>query len=56
MIKLGRTNYWFTGNGFFFGDREKQRDLTADDREPLLRYLCSCAFGLNRWQGEANER
>ena len=44
MIKLGRTNYWFTGNGFFLGDREKQRDLTADDREPLLRYLCSCAY------------
>lgn len=56
MIKLGRTNYWFTGDRFFFGDREKQRDLTADDREPLLRYLCTCAFGLNRWQGEANER
>lgn len=55
MIKLGRTNYWFTGDRFFFGDREKQRDLTADDREPLLRYLCTCAFGLNRWQGEANE-
>lgn len=55
MIKLGRTNYWFTGERFFFGDREKQRDLTYEDREPLLRYLCSCAFGLNRWQGEAND-
>lgn len=56
MIKLGRTGYWFTGERFFFGDREKQRDLTDEDREPLLRYLCSCAFGLNRWQGEANEQ
>lgn len=55
MIKLGRTNYWFTGDRFFFGDREKQRDLTDEDREPLLRYLCTCAFGLNRWQGEENE-
>ena len=55
MINLGRTNYWFTGERFFFGDRERQRDLTDEDREPLLRYLCSCAFGLNRWQGEANE-
>lgn len=59
MIKLGRTPYWFTGDRFLVGGNpatSPHRDLTDEDREPLLRYLCSCSFGLNRWQGEANER
>lgn len=57
MIKLGRTNYWFTGDRFVVGNpaSSPHRDLTDEDREPLLRYLCTCAFGLNRWQGEENE-
>lgn len=58
MIKLGRTPYWFTGDRFLAGGNpasSPHRDLTDEDREPLLRYLCTCAFGLNRWQGEENE-
>ena len=55
MIKLGRTGYWFDGSTFLVGDREKKRPITDEDRRPLLAYLCACAFGLNRWQGEANE-
>lgn len=55
MIKLGRTGYWFDGLKFLFGDREKNRLITDEDRRPLLAYLCACADRLPRWQGEEND-
>lgn len=55
MIKLGRTGYWFDGSTFLFGDREKNRPITDEDRYPLLAYLCACADRLPRWQGEEND-
>ena len=58
MIKLGKTPYWFDGYNFSARDRllphEKERVIYADDHEPILRHLCGLAFGLNRWQGEAD--
>ena len=68
-IKLGRSGYWHTPDGFARaggfhnsagGDRPRAVatalvTITDDDRGPLLRYLVSCLFGLNRWQGEADD-
>lgn len=64
-IKLGRTGYWYGDDqGFASGLHENPTGgawvfrfvpLTDDDRGPLLRYLVRCLFGLNRWQGEAND-
>jgi len=55
VIKLGRTDYWFDGRAFLFGNREKNRLITDEDRRPLLAYLCACADRLPRWQGEEND-